>query len=825
MDKFEKNLAAMRLTYFKYLFCVLVIGNISNTAKAQGGLCPDNLDFEQGNFTNWLCQAGTVSAPGNVNTVFLSPTAPIPGRHTIISKATAGVDPYGNFSEICPNGSGYSVKLGNSQTGAQAEGISYTFTIPANATTFSILFYYAVVFQDPSHNTWEQPRFRARLIDVATGTNLPCVTFDFVATSNLPGFLPSPIAANVWYKDWTPISLNLSSFAGRTIMLEFITSDCTRGGHFGYAYMDVSTFCNGVISGNKICPGDTAITITAPFGFQSYQWYSDASFSTLLSNTQTLYLNPLPTVGSVFPVIVTPYPTFGCTDTLYATITVGTRPAANAGPDLDICQNQQAQVGAPPNLIYAYEWTPAAQVSNPSIANPLAWTLTPNPEEFIVKTTDILTGCIAYDTTIISTSQVDTSITLNGKDNFCANEPFAALLSLNNSATAIQWFDNSTPIPGATAITYQPLTGGSYWAQLTQNGCTDSTRSIPITVHQLPQASFSANSDTGCITNNSFVFTNTSTISDNSPMTYVWKFSDGSVLQTTDATITFLNTGNYLVELITSTSLGCKDSTNRTVRVFPNGIPNFLWDSICVNRQVLFKNLSNEKGSPQVSYNWDFKNGGPGSLLKNPLPVTYTAPGMIDVILKMTAVGCETAPQSVSKTVLANAPVPGIRYHDITVPQGSSKFINVRGNVGYVYHWQPQTQLNSYFTRYTEFYANDDVRYLIDITDKHTCVTTDTLQMLILKKPGFYLPTAFTPNGDGLNDVVKPYLIGMKSLKSFSVYNRWGNLIFYSKKYGEGWDGKYKGVEQDAGVYVWVLEFITNDDKIVKEKGTVTIVR
>ena len=141
-------------------------------------------------------------------------------------------------------------------------------------------------------------------------------------------------------------------------------------------------------------------------------------------------------------------------------------------------------------------------------------------------------------------------------------------------------------------------------------------------------------------------------------------------------------------------------------------------------------------------------------------------------------------------------------------------------------NWTPKVQLSSYNTQYTEFFATgNDVQYMIDITDKNTCITTDTILMQILKKPGFYLPTAFTPNGDGLNEVARPYLIGMKSLKSFSVFNRWGNLLFFSTKYGEGWNGKYKGQEQAVGVYIWILEFYNNDGKLITEKGSITLIR
>ncbi len=974
----------MRFKNFKkYLLSYIVIFAI-NTVNAQVGLCPSNLDFEMGDFTNWQCQAGTVDPIGRL---ILSPTAPIPGRHSIITAATAGNDVWGRFPEICPNGSGFSVKLGNSGGGHEAEGMSYTYTIPSTLTNFSMLFHYAVVLQDPSHQAFEQPRFRARITDVSTGLPIPCVDFDFIASASLPGFLPSPLGQNVFYKNWTPITINLTAFIGRTIKLEFITNDCVYQQHFGYAYVDVNTNCNGAITGNYICPGESSITLSAPFGFQSYKWYSDNTFTTILSNTQTLNLTPAPSVGSVFPVIVEPYTGFGCRDTLYATVSVAPAPTANAGPDIDICRAQQIQIGSTPNSIYSYAWTPAAQVSNPFSSNPLAWVLTTNPEEFIVKTTDILTGCVAYDTTYITPKFVDTAIRLSGKDTYCAGDPLAGSLSVNNilssvqwyngntpipgatnfiyqptvsgnywaqvqqngctdttvsfpfivnpkpisfagpdasictnnetiqlgtssnpaynyswspatqvsdasisnpnawtigstttefivetsdaitgcisydttyisgrvvdtsllrigknifcnndpdwgtlnvsnALSSVQWYDNVTPIPGATAFNFRPLVTGNYWAEVQQNGCTDSTLTIPFNINAIPQVLFTPSSDTGCVTNNSFLFTNNSVVSDGAALNHLWKFSDGTIQTITDAVKSFNKAGNYSVKLITTTAFGCVDSSsNSVIHVLPNGKANFNWDSICINRPVSFYNLSNENGSSLVQYNWTFNNGVPSSTIKNPLPVIYPSSGQTDVTLLITALGCENDPDSITKRVQINVQKPGITYRTITVAQDYSQFIHVRDSVGKIYNWRPQTQLSSYNTQYTEFRAVNDVRYLIDITDKHTCVTTDTMQILVLKKPGYYLPTAFTPNGDGLNDKAIPYLVGLKSLKSFSIFNRWGGLVYYTQTEGQGWDGKYKGVPQSPGVFVWVLEFIDDTNKTVTEKGTIAIIR
>lgn len=808
----------MRISFFT---CLLLSGGFIITARAQSGLCPPNLDFEMGDFTNWVCRTGSVL---NGNVVWTR-TGQVNNRHTIISRATAGVDPWAGFSQIAPNGSGYSVRLGNDITGGEMESISYTYSIPPGVAVFSILYQFAVVLEDPGHAPKDQPRFVARVIDVATNNPIPCVDFDFISSSSIPGFINR---GRVVYKDWTPVTLNLSGYAGKTIRLEFITNDCVPGGHFGYAYIDVSSACLGAIGGTVICNGDTSITLTAPNGFQSYAWYTSSAFTKIIDTTQKLILTPLPTVGTVIPVIVTPYPGYGCVDTLYATVSVASKPPSVAGADISICKHEPVQLGTAPTVGYSYAWTPADQVNNPILANPIAVPMTQDSTAFIVKTTNLVTGCYAYDTAIISTRRIDTSLNVFGKDKACTGDPSPAILSLNNISASIQWYDSTHLLGGVNTAAYQPPVSGSYWARLQQYGCIDSTRTIPVQVYPLPQASFSSvgNSDTLCISNNPFVFTNTSMATDNEAMTYQWKFSDGEIDTTLHVSKTFLSAGSYNVKLIATTSFGCKDSLDKTIWAMPNGVPDFSVDPVCVNRPVLFKNLSSENGTPRATYSWEFNNGTVGSLLKDPLPIVYLETDTVQVRLQMISLGCETRPQTISKTVEVHAPKPSTRYHDITVPEGNFKWLEAKGEAGDNYNWRPAIQLNNYNTRYVEFNAApNDVKYLIDITDKYTCLRTDTLQIFLLKKPGYYLPTAFTPNGDGLNDIIKPYLVAMKSLKRFSIYNRWGNLVFSTGRAGEGWDGRRNGVAQDAGTYVWVLEFMDNNNILVIEKGTLTLIR
>jgi hypothetical protein len=117
------------------------------------GLSP-NIDFETGNLDGWTCYIGSAGESNGVNMISLQAVGgPVPDRQTMYTNDGSDQrDEYGGFPVNCPNGSGHSVRLGNNIAGTQAEGLSYTFTIPANQNIYSLIYYYAVVFQDPNHD-------------------------------------------------------------------------------------------------------------------------------------------------------------------------------------------------------------------------------------------------------------------------------------------------------------------------------------------------------------------------------------------------------------------------------------------------------------------------------------------------------------------------------------------------------------------------------------------------------------------------------------------------------------------------------------------------
>ena len=88
-----------------------------------------------------------------------------------------------------------------------------------------------------------------------------------------------------------------------------------------------------------------------------------------------------------------------------------------------------------------------------------------------------------------------------------------------------------------------------------------------------------------------------------------------------------------------------------------------------------------------------------------------------------------------------------------------------------------------------------------------------------------FVPTGFTPNNDGNNDVLKPILVGMKSLESFKVYNRWGQLVYSTTQIGRGWDGKINGQLQKSDVFVFLATGINYLGNKIVRKGSVMLIR
>lgn len=147
-------------------------------------------------------------------------------------------------------------------------------------------------------------------------------------------------------------------------------------------------------------------------------------------------------------------------------------------------------------------------------------------------------------------------------------------------------------------------------------------------------------------------------------------------------------------------------------------------------------------------------------------------------------------------------------------------------NTGFVsYTWSPTFGLNRPDIKNPVAILDKDFAYEVMATTADGCIATDSIKIKITYISEIFVPTAFTPNGDGKNDVLRPKLIGIKELKYFAVYNRYGELIYKSANENQGWDGFVKGAAQNTGTFVWMAEGVDYLGRTIFRKGTSSLIK
>ena len=791
-------------------------------SKAQ--TCPPNIDFESGDFTGWTCYTGGVAAIGTQNVITLSPSGPIPGRHTMMSAFPGdGLDDYGHFPVNCPNGSKHSIKLGNNLGGAEAEGVSYEFTIPAGVNQYDLIYHYAVVFQDPNHLEYQQPRMEIEITNVTDNKVITCSSFAFFPYGTpLPGFEMSDNPQGttpVWFKNWSAVSINLDNNAGKTIRLFFKTADCTFRKHFGYAYIDVNSECTGRFEGASYCPDDTVVNVVAPYGYQGYTWYNSA-FTQVLGSSQTLSIRPPPPSSISVAVVLTPYNGYGCTDTLYTDVTANLVVVADAGKDTVSCNHNPVPIGSPPLLGVNYNWSPANGLSDPKIANPVA--LPDVTTTYVVTARSNGGGCMHTDTVVVKAALVNNNISVLGKESYCIGSGDSAVLVVE-AADSIQWFKDNVAIPGATAPRYKVTQSGLYYAMLFGgSGCVLTTIAKQINIATVPVSGFTVNKPNQCLFGNQYILKNSSTNAVGE-MKYKWTFGDGNEDSTRDVTYSYKKAGKYTIKLVVSAIGICADSTTFNIIIYQNAIAAFTAAPTCIDIPVQFINNTFDTVNSPISYLWYFGNGQT-SVLRDPPSQTYTGAGNYNISLSVSTVQCPFPVHTITHSITVDRPRPGTTYPLAWAVVNLPLDLHAR-SFGDTVLWSPPINLDEPSSYDPVFKGNTEQLYTIDIKTKSGCVTTDTQMVKLVKSIEIFVPNAFTPNGDGNNDVLKPVFYGIKQLKYFRVYNRWGQMFYQTETLNQGWDGTFKNVKQEMQTIVWSLEALGVDGNIYTRQGTSILIR
>lgn len=574
----------------------------ANAMVAQN--CPPNIDFESGTFDGWQCSIGNTEVINGKNVINLIPSPPEKRRHELITKNDAPLlDVYGQFPRLCPYGGNYSVKLGNESVGAQAEGISYTFTLPATTDTFTFTYFYAVVFEDPRHSLEQQPRFFVTAYDVETGAIVSCASFDYVSNGTLPGFQRSPANPNVMFKNWSPASLQFAGLAGRTVRLEFKTADCTIGGHFGYAYLDVAQNCTNILSTAPYCRETNSLLLNAPYGFATYTWYNN-DYTKVVGNQQSITLSPPPDTAGLFHVDAIPFPGYGCRDTFDAVV----RPYPV--PDTPVaatyhryCQNDfaadfivTADAGA--ELL----WYTSATGGIPSRIAPKPVTTVPGIFYYYVSQ-KVLFGCESFrkkiTVEVLPTPKPD--FTINGLSQ-CLRQN---LFIVSSTSTALinptyQWLWGNgieTTVDTITNAQYQYPASGVYTLTLrviNGNRCVAEKQQV-ITVVPPPVAAFTAPTPV-CQQQTSFNVTDQSSVPGglSTLSTWWWSFNGVISQDRLPAALIPAQAGDLFVKQVVRTAEGCLSDTNTvtiTVRAKPVAVIGYT-GLLCNNEIVTYKSNS-----------------------------------------------------------------------------------------------------------------------------------------------------------------------------------------------------------------------------------------
>jgi len=379
-----------------------------------------------------------------------------------------------------------------------------------------------------------------------------------------------------------------------------------------------------------------------------------------------------------------------------------------------------------------------------------------------------------------------------------------ALYSYNNGI-----FDNIT-----TFSDLQP--GTTHTIQLRNaNGCLSEVKQITIpTAPVIPSGSISS-------ANNIICAGTPTLLTATGGASYQWFFNANPIVQATGSSYQATLPGNYALDIFSAD--GCRIRVpGPTLTYIQKPEAAFSAPNGCVFNTIRFNNLSQVSLSGSVSYTWQF-GSGIISTQENPF-YTYTAKGLYTTTLKVVSNLCPQLSDTASASILIDAPIPGIRYPSLNLIPGAGIRLNAR-NFGSSYRWFPPVGISSATTVSPVFTGNDETDYIIEITTPSGCITYDSLLVRIFTAADIQVPKAFTPNGDGHNDKLDVFLIGIKELRFFKVFNRWGQLMYETNNALQLWDGIYRGSMQPLETYVWIAEGVADDGRIIRKRGQTVLIR
>lgn len=414
----------------------------------------------------------------------------------------------------------------------------------------------------------------------------------------------------------------------------------------------------------------------------------------------------------------------------------------------------------------------------------------------------------------IETNGPSADIQIN-KDTACIHEPITFSIVNQQNVENFQWdFGDGTVSNNATASHSFKRTGTVYFTlsifdslQICQVVILDSVHIFEIS------ADFMVNEDTACQPH----------LAKFTPLSpgasqLNWDFGDGGTSLQNTPTYLYQSPGTFTAELRVNSPLGCKDTAEHEIIVFPKPIAQSHNDTtICFGDTIaLWVNGGN-------SYHWNNEQylSDDSSALTLAWPDTTTT-FQIEVYNQFNCI--DTA--FIRVEVLPPPIEDPLNISDTSIIIGEYIDLDATAGEKLNYSWRPKEGLNCNNCPTPRAQPLINTTYIVNISDPFGCYNfNDTINIEVIEKYSLEVPNAFSPNGDGNNDIIYAKGWGLKKLIAFKIFNRYGELVFESNDFDKGWDGTYKGKPQNMETYVYTVEAETYSGKVLSRKGNISLLR
>ena len=794
------------------------IAALAISAKLCAQTCPENVGFENGNFQNWKIYTGITAVVNNLNSIKTTRvTRPTKTRHAIISDKSL-IDPYGKFKVIPPTAGNFVVKLGNDGTGNQADGISYVITVPVNRPEFTLTYQYAVVLEEPNHSPNEQPRFVARVKDLEKNEYISCVSFEYISTSNLPGFQKCKPKESIIYKNWTPVTMNLSGYQGKKLLLEFISTDCTLGGHFGYAYVDVSNLCGDMVIGNNLCADADHLAVSGPSGFRTYNWYNEDR-SVKYGSSQAIDIKPAPADGSIILLDLIPYAGFGCPSTITSVVR-RVNYQVEVLEKKSTCKNSVIDFTSAEFILNKSEGFSYLIFEDKDLTRQVKGkvTVTKNSTYYVMATN--YEGCESFATIEVSVDDI-ANVTVSNPPAVCYGETVditnEALYSGSLDGMQRSYFTdanakNKIQDPAHISVS------GTYYTKLTNAFGCSSIVSIEVGIAQKPLLKIT-NPAAACYPSTVDITASNLFTGSDDDLKFTF-FEDPLCTVPVSDPKEIARSGFYYVSAINANGCVVTDK----IEVVINNLPVLVVKNpakVCYPQTVDLTDTDLFSGS-DANLKYSFFTDElltdavmrPDAVTKSGtyfVKATNTSGCFVSDRVEVTINDLPKIVVNSPKAILSNA------FVDLTAAEilaGSENYSTVA--------YFEDRNLKRPLKNPKSIGKGGD--YYISITNDNGCSASAPVKISILPEPKIVVPTAFTPQKH-TNNRLYPFLVSMKKLISFKVFNKWGILVYHTTdRHAEGWDGQFRSEMQPLETFSWFAEGIDAFGKKYQTSGKTILI-